>query len=64
MSYKPEQNMESIKYVATPLPFKQGVDPRKVESVITELETVRLWSVAHLFDPLGTLDIESLSIGL
>jgi len=42
VSYKPEQNMENIKYAATPLPFKLGVKPRKVESVTIELEIVSL----------------------
>jgi hypothetical protein len=46
--YKPEQNMDSIKYVS----LRLGVKPRKVKSVTTKLETVSLFSlklVNHTF---------------
>jgi hypothetical protein len=36
--HNPRQNMESTKYVATHVPFKLGVKPRKAESVTTKME--------------------------
>jgi hypothetical protein len=56
--------MESTKYVATPVPFKLGVKPRKAESVTTKMEQL-VYDLLHAsLTHLDTLDIGSLLIEL
>jgi hypothetical protein len=64
VSYNTGQNMESTKYVATPVPFKLGVKPRKAESVTTKMEQL-VYDLLHAsLTHLDTLDIGSLLIEL